>query len=47
MELRKVLWMLTTIIFSKDRPLQLDLCLQSAYKNWINKDIIVIFKASS
>lgn len=44
---RKELWMLTTIIFSKDRPLQLDLCLQSVSKNWINEDIIVVFKDSS
>lgn len=39
--------MLTTIIFSKDRPLQLDLCLKSIAKNWITNNITVIFKCSS
>lgn len=38
--------MLTTIIFSKDRPLQLDLCLKSVNVNWINNNIIVLYKAS-
>lgn len=40
--------MLTTIIFSKDRPLQLDLTLKSLIQNWpINNKIEVIYNVSS
>ena len=34
--------MITTIIFSKDRPLQLDLCLKSIKKNLVGSDDITI-----
>lgn len=34
--------MITTIIFSKDRPLQLDLCLKSIKKNLVGSDAITI-----
>lgn len=34
--------MITTIIFSKDRPLQLDLCLKSIKKNLVGSDGITI-----
>ncbi len=40
--------MITSIIFSKDRPLQLDLCLQSIYKNLKSSTRnIVIYKCSN
>lgn len=40
--------MLTTIIFSKDRPLQLDLTLKSLIQNWpINNKIVVIYKGTT
>ena len=40
--------MLTTIIFSKDRPLQLDLCLKSVDSNWVcNKEVVVLYDASN
>lgn len=35
--------MLSTIIFSKNRPLQLDLCLTSAKKNWLNNDFVILY----
>lgn len=39
--------MLTTIIFSKDRPLQLDLTLKSLIQNWpVNNKIEVIYNVS-
>ena len=34
--------MITTIIFSKDRPLQLDLCLKSINKNLVGSDAITV-----
>lgn len=34
--------MITTIIFSKDRPLQLDLCLKSIKKNLVGSDAITV-----
>tara|TARA_R110000824_G_scaffold9932_19_gene44186 strand:+ start:1351 stop:2190 length:840 start_codon:yes stop_codon:yes gene_type:complete len=38
--------MITSIIFSKDRPLQLDLCLKSLNKNFPDSENIVIYKNS-
>lgn len=38
--------MLTTILFSKDRPLQLDLCLNSVKKNWVGGQIVILYKTS-
>ena len=39
--------MITTIVYSKDRPLQLDLCLQSISKNFDQaSSVIVIYKAT-
>jgi len=35
--------MLSTIIFSKNRPLQLDLCLKSVEENWIGGDVFVLY----
>tara|TARA_Y100000004_G_C8938900_1_gene423280 strand:+ start:662 stop:1570 length:909 start_codon:yes stop_codon:yes gene_type:complete len=40
--------MLTSIVFSKDRPLQLDLCLSSVQQNLFeDNEIIVLYKTSS
>lgn len=39
--------MITSIVFSKDRPLQLDLCLKSLKKNFVDCErIVVLFKYS-
>lgn len=39
--------MLSTIIFSKNRPLQLDLCLSGAKKNWVSNDFVVLYTCDS
>tara|TARA_R100000664_G_C2750402_1_gene137709 strand:- start:873 stop:1712 length:840 start_codon:yes stop_codon:yes gene_type:complete len=39
--------MITSIIFSKDRPLQLDLCLKSLNKNFPDSENLVIYNNSS
>ena len=39
--------MITAIVYSKDRPLQLDLCLNSIAKNFDQaSDVVVIYKSS-
>ena len=40
--------MLTSIVFSKDRPLQLDLCLKSIKQNLFDdNNIVVLYKTST
>ena len=40
--------MITSIVFSKDRPLQLDLCLNSIKQNlFTDNNIIVLYKTST